>query len=310
MIINVKDILQYLDSISIQYKFYGNIDSYIRSFAPLKQLKNDAMIWARNISYVDQPQLAKYNNLLLFIPVTDCIPSCCNCILTTDPYKAYFKVLANFWKAEDYEAFKVGISDTAIVKSKSIGRNVYIGENTFIDEDVIIGDNVMIQHNVTIQGHVKIGSNTLIQSGTTIGSSGFGYMVEDDGTRTCIPHLGGVTIGNNVRIGSMVCIQRGVLSDTVIEDYSRIDNMCHISHNDVIREGAMVVVGTVVAGSATIGKAAWLGPGTIVNDGVCIADKVYTGTGTVVNKDLPEQVVAVGIPARILRERDMQNDLD
>ena len=310
MRICIRDVLDYLDSIGIEYRFYGNSSEEITRYAPLNEIKNDAIIWAREISYINIDEIVKYSNILLIMPYERGFLCPCNCIMTKDPYKAYFKVLAHFWAAEDYEAKKEGISSSAIIRSKNVGKNVYIGEHTYIDEDVIIGDNVMIQHNVTIQGHVVIGKNTFIQSGTTIGSSGFGYLVEDDGTRTCVPHLGGVTIGENVRIGSMVCIQRGCLSDTVIEDYVRIDNMCHISHNDVIKRGAMLVVGTIVAGSAVIGENTWLGPGTIVNDGIEIADCVYTGTGTVVNKSLPKQIVAIGVPAKKLRNRDMEKDLD
>lgn len=310
MNIKILDILEYLESINIEFDFSGDKYGYVSTYAPLNDLKDNAMIWARDISYITSEQLNKYHGLLLFVNNTIHEHLNCNVIKVFNPHKAYFKVLAYFYKSEDYENPSARIEPSAIVRTSDIGQNVYIGEGTFIDKDVKLGNNVVIQHNVTIQGKVMIGDNTLIQSGASIGSSGFGYYAEGDGTRTCVPHLGGVMIGKNVRIGSLACIQRGCLADTIIEDFARIDNLCNISHNDIIKRGAMVVVGTVVAGSSIIGEDTWIGPGTLVNDGVIIGDRTYCGTGSVVIEDLPEEKVVVGIPARVLRARDMEKDLD
>ena len=58
-----------------------------------------------------------------------------------------------------------------------------------------------------------------------------------------------------------------------------------------------------------IGKNCWLGAGVIVLPGVTIGDNTVVGAGSVVNKDLPANVVAVGVPCRVLRpisERDKE----
>lgn len=51
-----------------------------------------------------------------------------------------------------------------------------------------------------------------------------------------------------------------------------------------------------------IGKNCWLGAGVIVMPGITIGDNVIVGAGSIVTKDLPDNVVAVGNPCRVLRE--------
>ena len=51
-----------------------------------------------------------------------------------------------------------------------------------------------------------------------------------------------------------------------------------------------------------IGRNCWLGAGVIVLPGITIGDNVVVGAGSVVTKDLPDNVVAVGNPCRVLRE--------
>ena len=53
-----------------------------------------------------------------------------------------------------------------------------------------------------------------------------------------------------------------------------------------------------------IGKSCWLGAGVVVLPGITIGNNVVVGAGSVVTKDLPDNVVAVGNPARILRRVD------
>lgn len=305
----IKEILNFCKREEIQYNFRGNEESFIEGYAPLTAIKNNAMLWARDSSYIDRNALKQYDNILLFVGNGTGKDFNCNIIETENPHKSYFKVLNHFWCDEDYDNKQLGIAKTAIVKTQNIGINVSIGEGSFIDKDVMIGDNVTIQHNVTVQGCVEIGSDSFIQSGTTIGVTGFGHYIED-GIYIAVPHLGGVKIGRNVRIGSAVCICRGCLSDTIIEDNVRIDNLCHVAHNDVIKKNSMVVAGSMIGGSTTIGADTWIGLGTLIKDGTVIGERAYCGAGAVIVKDVPEEKVVVGVPAKVIRSRNMKTDID
>ena len=67
-----------------------------------------------------------------------------------------------------------------------------------------------------------------------------GFEDEEEDVLT-FPHLGGVHIGNHVRIGSSTCVDRASLGNTIIEDKVKIDNLVHIAHNVVIGRAAKVV---------------------------------------------------------------------
>ena len=197
-----------------------------------------------------------------------------------------------------------GIHHTAIVSSKAkIGKNVHIGAFCVID-GAVIGDNTVISSNVRIYDEVYIGNHCYIKDGSVIGGPGFGYEVDDDGNRFRFPQLGGVHIGNFVEIGSNTCVDRGSLSNTIIEDYTKIDNLCHIAHNVKINKNAMIIACSEISGSCCIGENAWIGPNSSIRDWKNVGDSSFIGIGSVVIKNVPSKEVWMGNPARYYKNID------
>jgi UDP-3-O-[3-hydroxymyristoyl] glucosamine N-acyltransferase len=83
-----------------------------------------------------------------------------------------------------------------------LGKNIQIGSNVSIGDNVVIGDNTIIHANVSIENNVKIGMNCVLFSGSRIGTDGFGYAPDDDGSWSKIPQTGSVIIDDNVHIGA------------------------------------------------------------------------------------------------------------
>ncbi|MFD2612376.1 UDP-3-O-(3-hydroxymyristoyl)glucosamine N-acyltransferase [Paenibacillus gansuensis] len=196
-----------------------------------------------------------------------------------------------------------GISPTAVIGEHcTIGKNVHIGHYTVLGDRVAIGDNTRIESHVTIHDRVSVGSGCTIHSGVVIGTDGFGYETGTDGTAFKIPHVGGVRIQDGVEIGSNSCIARGVLSDTVIGNHTKIGNLTHISHNVSIGEHTMITHLAHIGGSLTVGNHCWIGPGSVYKQGLTVGDHSLTGLGAVVIRDvLPSDVVA-GVPAKPLKK--------
>ena len=222
----------------------------------------------------------------------------CSYIISHNPRLDFARVLHEFFPPKSIS----GIARTArIGRNVKLGNNTIVGEYTVIGDNVTIGDNTEIRHHVVILDNTVIGNNCLIKSHTVIGEEGFGFERDEVGVPIRIPHLGRVIIGNNVEIGALNTVMRGTLDDTFIADNVKTDDHVHIGHNVYIGCGCLVTACAEISGSAKIGEMTWLGPNCSVMNGISIGSNCLIGLGSVVTKSLPDNVVAAGCPARIIR---------
>ena len=301
-----KDILSYLDNESIRYKHYGNPDGNILRACSIDNLKDNCITWIRYIDDFDEEAFEDTKGILLFADIDEERSLKVDAIFIENLHSNFFEIVNCFFGDLDINNVKNRIEESSIVLTDKIGENVYIGHNTYIGENVTIGDNVRIFHNVTIEGRVSIGDDCMIDSNTVIGAAGYGHYVDKDGKKKKAPHIAGVRIGKCVDIGANTCIERGCLDDTVIEDYAKIDSMVCIAHNDHIRESAMLIAGTCIGGSTTIGKNVWVGLNGTISDQIVVGNDSYIGMGTLANEEVPAGKVMVGNPAFALRDREKE----
>jgi UDP-3-O-[3-hydroxymyristoyl] glucosamine N-acyltransferase len=297
--IKISSITKFLKDKNILFSFHGDENSIINTFSPLNTFIEKAIYFARDNSKIDVNFFSLNKNYLIVL--NQFIPNISgNQIIVNDPHKIFFLILQNFFYKKDRHF----INDKSVILSKSVGSNVNIGAFTFIDKEVTISKNVYISNNVTIKGKVFIGENTIIESGASIGVDGFGHFINSDHTATRVVHLGGVYIGHDVIIGSNTTISRGALSDTIIEDYVKIDNLCHIAHNVIVKKRSMITACVEISGSSLINEDVWIGPNSSIINGITIGKNCFVGIGTVVIKDIPENKVVAGVPARILKDNE------
>jgi UDP-3-O-[3-hydroxymyristoyl] glucosamine N-acyltransferase len=141
-----------------------------------------------------------------------------------------------------------------------IGPNVKIGNNCKIYPNTYIADNVNIGNNVTLFPGVKIyfdcviGNNVIIHSGAIVGSDGFGFAPESNGTYKKISQIGNVIIEDDVEIGANTTIDRATLGSTIIRKGVKLDNLIQIAHNVEIGANTVVAAQTGISGSAKIGE--------------------------------------------------------
>jgi len=191
-----------------------------------------------------------------------------------------------------------GIHPTAVIDPDTqIGENVFIGAFAVIGK-AIIGDGCRISSFVRIYDNVIVGTNCYFKEGAVIGGPGFGFEKDENGNRFRFPQIGRVIIGNEVEVGANTCVDRGALSDTIIEDYVKIDNLCHIAHNVHLGKNVIITCSTAVGGSCVIGDNVWIGPNSTIRDQRKVGKNAFLGMGSVVMKDVPEGEVWAGNPAR------------
>jgi UDP-3-O-[3-hydroxymyristoyl] glucosamine N-acyltransferase len=234
-------------------------------------------------------------------------------IKVKDPYSSFTTILELF---NDDKSKRSGISDKSdIDKSSTISKSSYVGSYTTIGKNSIVGDNCVIDNQVFIGDNVKIGNNCKIYPGTkilndtiignsciihsscSIGSDGFGFAPNDDGTYKKIPQTGNVVIGNNVEIGSNSTIDRATIGSTIIKDGVKLDNQIQIAHNVEIGENTAIAAQSGIAGSTKIGKNCMIGGQVGIIGHLKIGDNVKIQAQAGVTSDVESNARITGTPA-------------
>jgi len=234
-------------------------------------------------------------------------------IKVKDPYSSFTTILELF---NDDKSKRSGISDKSdIDKSSTIPKSSYVGSYTTIGKNSIVGDNCVIDNQVFIGDNVKIGNNCKIYPGTkilndtiignsciihsscSIGSDGFGFAPNDDGTYKKIPQTGNVVVGNNVEIGSNSTIDRATIGSTIIKDGVKLDNQIQIAHNVEIGENTAIAAQSGIAGSTKIGKNCMIGGQVGIIGHLKIGDNVKIQAQAGVTSDVESNARITGTPA-------------
>lgn len=217
---------------------------------------------------------------------------------------------------------KTGIHPTAIIETGvTVGKEVTIGAYTTIEEGVKLGDGVKIgplcvvgseseigeesnlKFHTSISSRCVIGKHVIIHSGTVIGSDGFGYAT-DKGTHVKIRQIGRVVIEDKVEIGANCAIDRGTISDTVIGEGTKLDNLVHIAHNVKIGKGCLITGQFGIAGSSVLGDYVAFGGQSGVGDNVEVGSHARFAAKSGVTKSLPGNKTYAGMPAIEIMERN------
>jgi UDP-3-O-[3-hydroxymyristoyl] glucosamine N-acyltransferase len=236
-------------------------------------------------------------------------------IISHNPLLDFYKTVSLFYPESSLDNEEINILRN---KKKFLKKNIFIGNNCLIDNSVNIGNDTKIGNNVIIKSNVHIGKNCIIgsnviiensllgdniiiKSGTLIGQTGFGFNFEKK-KRVKFPHIGRVIVENNVQIGSFCTIDRGSLTDTVIGEFTSIDNQVQIAHNVKIGNFSMIAAQSGVAGSTIIGNNVKIGGQTGISGHLSIGNNVKIGGKSGVIADIKDNQIVMGYPAQSIRD--------
>lgn len=302
MTIELKQISDYLNQVGIKHNLVGKESITISGYSSFMNLDSNNISWVKNYLNYKEERLAGIKDALLVIKsdieIKEENKKHLAFILCENPKEAFFSILNNFFPQGIYGNY---ISPNSIIEGELVGQKAYIGHNCYIGKDVIIDDNAVIKNNVSIEGKVRIGKNTIIHSGVVIGSDGFGYFQNKEGKNLKVPHYGGIVIGDDVEIGANTCIDRGTLDDTIIGNNVKIDNLCHIGHNCIIGNNSSVIALSMLGGSAILENNSYIAPGAMIKNQIHIGENSLVGMGAVVVKDVGDNKVVAGVPAKVIR---------
>ena len=179
----------------------------------------------------------------------------------------------------------------------TIGAGTVIYPHTYIGDGVVIGKDCILHPNVTLREGTVLGDRVIVQSGAVLGGDGFGFVTVD-GEHLKVPQVGNVVIEDDVEIGVNTAIDRATTGSTIVRRGTKIDNLVHIAHNDVIGEHCFIVAQTGISGSVTVGHHVTLAGQTGTAGHIHIGENsVFIGRAGI-TKDTPANYFGAGTPAR------------
>jgi len=237
-------------------------------------------------------------------------------IVRAAPKAAYAAACAQLVTPITHEGEAARHPSARIASDASLAPGVVIGQNAVIGEGAQIGANSVIGPGVVIGARTRIGSGCVIHfadvgagceiaAGAVIGEAGFG-LAYHDGEIVSLPHVGRVVLEDTVTLGANVTVDRGMFDDTRLKTGCRIDNLCHIGHNVVVGEQAVMAAFAGVSGSVSIGSGAQFGGRVGVADHLTIGAGARLAADAAVMRDVPDGETWAGSPAqpiqRFMRE--------
>lgn len=253
----------------------GNPDVLVSQLAKIEEGEEGALAFLSNPKYEHFLYETKASVVIVNqdLQLTEPIKS--TLIRVKDAYSAFSELLRIYERLRNersgieqpsfiHESATVG-QDVYIGAFSYIGRNVTIGDHVkiypqvYIGDDVSIGDNTIVYPGVRVYYDSKIGSNIVLHSGVVVGSDGFGFAPQKDGSYSKVPQIGNVIIEDDVEVGANTVIDRATLGSTIIRKGVKLDNLIQIAHNVEIGANTVAAAQTGVSGSTKIGENVVLG---------------------------------------------------
>ncbi|OCB73785.1 UDP-3-O-(3-hydroxymyristoyl)glucosamine N-acyltransferase [Flavobacterium piscis] len=265
---------------------------------PVSGMNEIHVVEPGDIVFVDHPKyydkaLQSAATIVLINKKVDC-PEGKALLISDDPFRDFNTLTKHF---RPFLATSVSVALSA-----TIGEGTVIQPNCFVGNNVTIGENCLIHPNVTIYDHTVIGDNVIIHAGTILGADAFYYKKRADGFDQLISG-GRVVIHDNVGIGALCTIDKGVTGDTTIGEGTKLDNQVHVGHDTVIGKKCLIASQTGIAGCVIIEDEVTIWGQVGTTSGITIGAKAVIMGQTGVTKSVEGGKSYFGTPIEESREK-------
>ncbi|MCU0345775.1 MAG: UDP-3-O-(3-hydroxymyristoyl)glucosamine N-acyltransferase [Saprospiraceae bacterium] len=249
----------------------GDGDVLVNRPAKIEQGGTGTLTFLANLRYEHYAYTTKAAAVLVPRDFKPTQPVAASAIIRVDDVYNSLRILME--KFGESAQAAAGVSAQSFVHgSADLGENVTIGSFSVVEEGVKIGDgttiypqvflgkNVSVGIGCTLYPGVKIyhdcviGDNCILHSNVVIGSDGFGFVPQPDGSFLKLPQLGNVVLEPDVEIGANTTIDRATMGSTYIRQGAKLDNLVMVAHNVDLGEHTVVAAQAGFAGSTKIGK--------------------------------------------------------
>ncbi len=276
----------------IDCKFVGNESFPISGMNEIHVVEKGDIIFVDHPKYYDKA-LNSAATVILINKLVDC-PVGKALLISDDPFRD-FNTLTKHFKPFQF-------SNVSISASAKIGEGTIIQPNCYIGNHVEIGKNCIIHSNVSIYDYSKIGDNVIIHAGSILGADAFYYKKRETGFDQLLSG-GRVVVKNNVGIGALCTIDKGVSGDTVIGEGTKIDNQVHVGHDAIIGKKCLIASQTGIAGCVIIEDEVTIWGQVGTTSGITIGEKAIIMGQTGVTKSVEGSKTYFGTPIEESREK-------
>jgi len=308
----------------------GNPNTTVSSFGKIEEAKAGQLAFLANPKYEDYLYSTQADIVIINESQVIKTPLTATLIKVPDAYSAFALLLRQYQRIVAEQM--VGIQEPVYIHaSAKKGNNIFIGAFAYIGENVIIGDEVKIYPNAYIGNNVQIGKGSvihpgvkiyhdciigqkvIIHAGTVVGSDGFGFAPQADGSFKKVPQMGNVIIEDQVEIGSNTTIDRATIGSTVIKAGAKIDNLVQIAHNVDVGNNTVIAALSGISGSTKIGSNVMIGGQAGIAGHLSIGDGAKINAQSGVGKNLKEGQSVTGSPSydynKAIRSQAMARNL-
>lgn len=287
----------------------GDGDLEISSVSGIEQAVPGQLTFVSNPKYAPLARTTKASAVLVAEDFPEISPAT---LRVKNPYLAFAHAIEIFAPPPSYPP---GIHPTAVIDpTATVGEESHVGAYAVIGPGTVIGAYATLLPHVVIYPRVHIGSHffahahavvregcrlgdrVLLQNGAVVGTDGFGFAKQEDGSWYKIAQSGAVEVADDVEVQSNSCIDRASVGITRIEKGAKIDNLVQVGHGSSVGENTLLCSQVGLAGSTHVGKNVVLA-GQVGVAGHCnIGDGVVATGQTGLHGDIPPGKILSGSP--------------
>ncbi|OYW19429.1 MAG: UDP-3-O-(3-hydroxymyristoyl)glucosamine N-acyltransferase [Sphingobacteriales bacterium 12-47-4] len=301
-------------ALMIQGKVEGDPGIAVGSFGKIEEAREGQLAFLANPKYEDYLYTTEASIIIINESLPLKKPVSATLIRVPDAYSAFAALLGKYQELRTQQL--TGIQQPSFLASSAcIGEQVFVGAFAYVSDGVVVGkgtklfpgvflgnqvkvgENCILHPGVVIYHDCVIGNNVIIHSGTVVGSDGFGFAPQADGSFKKVPQIGNVVVEDHVEIGSNSTIDRATIGSTIIRSGAKLDNLIQIAHNVEIGHSSVIAAQAGVSGSTKIGKGVMIGGQAGIVGHITIGDGAKINAQSGVSKSIEPGKAVTGSPA-------------
>jgi UDP-3-O-[3-hydroxymyristoyl] glucosamine N-acyltransferase len=220
-------------------KAIGNTQRLVTGINEINRVREGDLVFVDHPKYYAKA-LGSAASVILINKEDVAIPEGKAIIVCTDPCADYNTLVVHFSPRKGWDS-----------APPVIGEGTEVHPSAVIGPDVRIGKDTRIMPGVVIYGPASIGDRVIIHANTVIGADPFYFKKRATGYDKMIP-CGSVCIEDDVEIGALCTIDRGVSADTRIGTGTKLDNHVQVGHDTLIGARCLICAHVAIAGAVVI----------------------------------------------------------